>query len=391
MPSPLDRFLPYGRQVIDDDDVEAVVRALRGDYLTTGPLVAEFETALAARVGAAHAVAMANGTAALHAAYVSAGVGPDDEVVVPAITFLATANAARFLGARVVFADVDATTGLMTPATLAPKLSARTRVVAPVHLTGATVDLDGIAELSATVNASVVEDAAHALGARDGAGSIGDCRRSRMTMFSFHPVKHVTTGEGGAVTTGDPELARRLRVLRSHGMVHELERFEYEPTTPWYYEQQELGYNYRITDVQCALGLSQLGKLERFLARRRELAARYDGALAALDGVMPVTRGGATASSAYHLYAVLIDFPRFGRTRAQVMQTLRERGIGTQVHYPPVPSQPYYRRLGEAPERYPGAMAYAERTLSLPLFPAMRDDDVTRVVEALSAALGRAP
>ncbi|HVJ13817.1 MAG TPA: UDP-4-amino-4,6-dideoxy-N-acetyl-beta-L-altrosamine transaminase [Polyangiaceae bacterium] len=388
---PADRFLPYGRQLIEDDDVEAVVRALRGDYLTTGPLVSEFEAALAARVGAAHAVAMANGTAALHAAYAAAGVGPDDEVVVPAITFLATANAARFLGARVVFADVDPTTGLLTAETLAAKLGPKTKVVAPVHLAGACVPLDAIAEQASRVGASVIEDAAHALGARDGAGLIGDCRRSRMTMFSFHPVKHVTTGEGGAITTNDAELARKLRVFRSHGMVHELERFEYAPTTPWYYEQQELGYNYRITDVQCALGLSQLGKLDRFLARRRELAALYDRALSTISGVVPVTRGAATASSAYHLYAVLIDFPRFGRTRAQVMQALRERGIGTQVHYPPVPSQPYYRRLGDAPEHYPGALSYAECTLSLPLFPAMQGDDVARVVAELCAALGLAP
>jgi dTDP-4-amino-4,6-dideoxygalactose transaminase len=263
--------------------------------------------------------------------------------------------------------------------------------VAPVHLTGMAADLDGIAEQSSRVNASVVEDAAHALGASDGSGLIGDCRRSQMAIFSFHPVKQVTTAEGGAVTTNDAELAHKLRILRSHGMVHEIERFEYEPTTPWYYEQQQLGYYYRLSDLQCALGLSQLKKLERFIKRRRELAALYDAALGASDVIVPVTRGPSARASAYHLYSVLIDFPRFGRTRAELMQALRERGIGTQVHYPPLPGQPYYRRLGEAPERYPGALAYAERTLSLPLFPGMQDADVARVVEALCAALGRTP
>jgi perosamine synthetase len=389
MPAPSDRFLPYGRQLIEDDDVEAVVRALRGDYLTTGPLVSEFENALAARIGAGHAVAMANGTAALHAAYAAAGVGPESEVIVPAVTFLATANAARFLGARVVFADVDPETGLMTAETLAPRLSAKTRVIAPVHLTGAVADMENIAARASTVGAALVEDAAHALGARDADGPVGACVRSAMAIFSFHPVKHITTGEGGAVSTNDAELARKLRVFRSHGMVHDLERFEFEPTTPWYYEQQELGYNYRITDVQCALGLSQLGKLDRFVTRRRALAARYDAALAGFAGVTPVAGPRAAAGSAYHLYAVLIDFERFARTRSAVMLALRERGVGTQVHYPPVPSQPYYRRLGEVPESYPGAMRFAERTLSLPLFPAMLDSDVDRVVEALGSALGR--
>ncbi len=384
-----DRFLPYGRQLLEEDDIEAVVRALHGDYLTTGPLVAEFESALARRLGAAHAVAVSNGTAALHAAYFAAGVGPGTNVVVPAITFLATANAARYLGADVVFADVDPETGLMTAETLAAKLDARTKVVAPVHLTGATVDLLGIAEVASSVSARVVEDAAHALGATYDGQPIGNCRHSSQAIFSFHPVKHITTGEGGAITTNDPELAWRLRVFRSHGMVHDRERFEAEPPSPWYYEQQELGYNYRLSDVQCALGLSQLKKLDRFLARRRELSAEYDAALAGFPGVTPVTRGATRLGSAYHLYALLIDFERFGKTRVEIMQALKSRGIGSQVHYAPVPSQPYYRRLGEAPERYPGALRFAERTLSLPLFPAMADGDVERVVQALAQALGK--
>lgn len=384
-----DRFLPYGRQSIDDDDVDAVVKALRGDYLTTGPLVGEFERALAGHVGASHAVAVANGTAALHAVYAALGVGANSEVVVPAVTFLATANAARFLGARVVFADVDADTGLLTPETLQPHVGPRTRVVAPVHLTGTACDTAGISRLAAEVGAAVIEDAAHAIGARDGDAPVGACRHSRACVFSFHPVKQMTTAEGGAVLTNDEALGRAMREFRSHGMVHDTARFEDEPVAPGYYEQQSLGYNYRITDVQCALGLTQLKKLPAFIERRRALARLYDEALGELSAALPVTRGSAREVSGYHLYAVLIDFAALGTTRMAVMQGLRELGVGTQMHYPPVPSQPYYRRLGEDPARYPGALRYAARTLSLPLYPSMHDGDVARVVEALKSVLAR--
>jgi perosamine synthetase len=385
------RFLPYGRQTIEDDDVDAVVKALRGDYLTTGPLVGEFERALSAHVGANHAVAVANGTAALHAAYAAAGVGPESEVVVPAVTFLATANAARFLGARVVFADVDPDTGLLTVETLRDRVGSRTRVIAPVHLTGTPCDMAGIARVAADIGASVIEDAAHAIGASDGSAPVGACRHSAACVFSFHPVKQMTTAEGGAIVTNDEALARGMREFRSHGMVHDTARFEDEPVAPGYYEQHSLGYNYRITDVQCALGLTQLKKLPAFIERRRALARLYDDALRELSLVLPVTRGALAQVSGYHLYAVLIDFAALGTTRMAVMQGLRALGVGTQMHYPPVPSQPYYRKLGERPERYPGAQSYAARTLSLPLYPSMRDEDVLCVVEALKSVLGRGP
>ncbi|PRP96558.1 UDP-4-amino-4-deoxy-L-arabinose--oxoglutarate aminotransferase [Enhygromyxa salina] len=383
-----DDILPYGRQWIDEDDVAAVVEALRGAYLTTGPTVARFEAALAEFVGARRAVAVCNGTAALHAACAAAGLGPGDEVLVPALTFLASANCARYVGAEPVFVDVDPRSGLIDVADAARHVGPRTRAIIPVHLNGRPVDLDGVRALADAHDLTVIEDAAHALGARYQDTRIGDCARSDMTIFSFHPVKHVTTAEGGAITTAKPELAEALEVFRNHGMVREPAKLRQPAPGPWYYEQQSLGYNYRITDLQCALGISQLAKLDRFLARRRELAARYDRLFAAVEGVEPVAVGTPDSVSAYHLYAVHCDFAGAGTTRAAVMAGLRERGILTQVHYIPVPAQPYYIERGADISRYPGAAAYYAGILSLPMFPAMADADVDRVVEALAAGLG---
>ncbi|MEO0652227.1 MAG: UDP-4-amino-4,6-dideoxy-N-acetyl-beta-L-altrosamine transaminase [Planctomycetota bacterium] len=380
-------FLPYGAQWIDADDVEAVVECLRSDYLTTGPRVGEFERAVCTAVGATHGVACSSGTAGLHAAAHVLDLGPDDEVVVPAVTFLATANCIHYCGARVVFCDVDPESGLMRPEDLEAVLTGRTRAVFPVHLTGRPVDLDRLASIACEAGLRIVEDAAHALGATLGGHRIGDGTRSVMTVFSFHPVKHITTGEGGLVTTADDELARRLRRFVSHGMERDAAHLERDSEGPWYYEQQELGFNYRITDIQCALGLSQMAKLERFVARRRELAAHYDRLLTEVPHVRPVAGSVPEAQSAYHLYEVLVDFDAAGTTRAELMGRLRERGIGSQVHYIPVPHQPYWRRAGYGLEDLPGAAAFYERTLSLPLFPRMADGDVERVVDGLRELL----
>ena len=391
-------FLPYGHQTVEDDDVAAVAAALRGDYLTTGPLVGQFETAFAAHVGAHEAVACSSGTAALHLAAMALGLGPGDVVIVPSLTFLASANAARFVGADVAFADVDPESGLLTPATLraalgrvAPGLA---KAVMPVHLTGAVADMPGIAEIAHAAGLAVIEDACHALGARYGDGvRVGACAHSAMAAFSTHPVKAITTGEGGAITTNDAALAARLRRLRSHGMEYDPTQWhdpahgtEGGETAPWYYEMAELGYNYRLTDVACALGLSQLGKLDRFLARRIALADRYDALLAPLaPHVRPPQRQNSGVSG-WHLYAARIDFAALGVTRTAVMRALRADGIGTQVHYFPVHAQPYYRaRYGEL--ALPGAETYYRRTLSLPLYPGMNDGDVDRVVAALRRAL----
>jgi UDP-4-amino-4,6-dideoxy-N-acetyl-beta-L-altrosamine transaminase len=381
--------LPYGRQTIEDDDIAAVAEALRDDFLTTGPRVEQFEHAFAETVGARHAVACANGTAALHLAMLALDVQPGETVVAPSITFLATANCARYVGAEVVFADVDPTSGLMTPETLDEALSRlqgrRLRAVLPVHLRGDTVDLPRLSAMAGEAGAVLVEDAPHALGSTMTYGNVaeraGDARHSAMATFSFHPVKTIATGEGGMVTTNDAGLAERLRIMRSHGMVRPPD------ADPWVYEMPEPGFNYRLPDVLCALGISQLAKLPRFAARRRALAQAYAAALAPLAPVVRIAERPPWSDPVLHLVCVLIDFAAAGRTRRQVMEAMRARGVGSQVHYIPVHTQPYYRaRYGEL--RLPGAEAWYARCLSLPLYPAMSDKDVSRSVEALKDALG---
>jgi UDP-4-amino-4,6-dideoxy-N-acetyl-beta-L-altrosamine transaminase len=387
-------FLPYGRQTIEDDDVAAVAEALRADYLTTGPRVEAFEAAFAEAVGARHAVACSSGTAALHLAMLALDLQPKDAVIVPAITFAATANCARYQGAEVVFSDVDPDTGLMTPDTFQAALGRldgrRLAAVLPVHLAGATVDLPGVKRLAG--GAPLVEDACHALGTTMSFGNtaeqVGDGRHGAMACFSFHPVKTITTAEGGMVTTKDSGLAERLRLFRSHGIVRDPSQFRDPPTAPepWLYEMQTLGYNYRLPDVLCALGLSQLAKLPRFARRRRALTIRYWSLLARLSPMVRAIPPPGSCDPAYHLFIVLIDFETAGRTRAEVMAGLAARGIGSQVHYIPAPRQPYYR------ERYgdldlPGADAYYARCLSLPLYPGMADSDPERVVAALAEVL----
>jgi UDP-4-amino-4,6-dideoxy-N-acetyl-beta-L-altrosamine transaminase len=382
-------FLPYGRQTIEEDDIAAVAQALRGDFLTTGPTVAAFEEAFAAKVGAAHAVACSNGTASLHLAMLALGVGPGDVCIVPSITFLATANCAAYVGADVVFADVDADSGLMTPETLAEALERAggrpVKAVLPVHLRGDVCDLPGLAALAAEAGAVLVEDAPHALGsAMDfgrGPERVGDCAHGAMASFSFHPVKTIATGEGGMVTTNDAGLAERLRRLRSHGITRP------EGGDPWVYEMAEPGFNYRLPDINCALGLSQLAKLDRFTARRRALAGLYAERLAPLAGVVRPAAGPAWSDPALHLFCVLIDFEALGIGRRVVMERLAAAGVGSQVHYIPVHGQPYWRgRNGDLD--LPGAEAWYRRCLSLPLYPSMTDGDVERVAAALESALG---
>lgn len=383
-----DAFLPYGRQTIEDDDVAAVAEALRGDFLTTGPTVEAFETAFAGKVGAEHAVAVSNGTATLHLAMMALGVGEGDVCVAPSITFLATANCARYVGAEVVFADVDPDSGLMTPDTLSQALERagdrRVKAVLPVHLRGDVCDLPALKALANARGAVLVEDAPHALGSIgtfDGvAHPVGDGAYSSFASFSFHPVKTLATGEGGMLTTNDAALAAKARLLRSHGMVRPA------GADPWWYEMPELGFNYRIPDVLCALGLSQLAKLDRFVARRRRLTDLYRTLLAQRAPHARLAASPAHSNPALHLLTVLIDFEALGVSRRSVVEGLKARGIGTQVHYIPVHRQPYYvNRQGLAD--LPGADAWYARCLTLPLYPAMADGDVERVVDALAAVL----
>lgn len=380
--------LPYGRQTIEDDDIAAVAEALRGDFLTTGPTVEAFERAFAETVGAGHAVACANGTAALHLAMLALRVRPGEVVIAPSITFLATANCARYVGADVIFADVDPESGLMTPATLKAaigKLAGRKlRAVLPVHLRGDACDLPELERLAYQQRAVLVEDAPHALGTTARFGNvtetIGDVRHSAMATFSFHPVKTIATGEGGMVTTNDARLAERLRLLRSHGMVRP------PRADPWWYEMPEPGFNYRLPDILCALGLSQLAKLPRFAARRRALADAYREALAPLAPIVTAAAQPAWSDPVLHLMTVLIDFPAAGTSRREVVEALKAEGVLTQVHYIPVHRQPYYQGL-YGDQDLPGADAWYARCLSLPLYPGMADADVARVVGALRGAL----
>ncbi|KRA56296.1 UDP-4-amino-4,6-dideoxy-N-acetyl-beta-L-altrosamine transaminase [Caulobacter sp. Root655] len=383
-------FLPYGRQTIEDDDVAAVTAALRADFLTTGPTVEAFETAFKAKVGAQHAVAVANGTATLHLAMLALGIDEGDVCIAPSVTFLATANCARYVGAEVVFADVDPNSGLMTPDTLAEALTRagdrRVKAVLPVHLRGDVCDLPALKAMASAAGAVLVEDAPHALGSTstfDGARHpVGDGAYSAFASFSFHPVKTLATGEGGMLTTNDAALAARARSLRSHGMVRPA------GAEPWVYEMPELGFNYRIPDLLCALGISQLAKLDRFVARRRELTALYAERLAALAPTVTLAASPAWSEPALHLLTVLIDFEAAGTTRRTVVEALKAQGIGSQVHYIPVHRQPYYQaRYGTLD--LPGADAWYARCLTLPLYPTMADGDVDRVVEALVGALGQ--
>ena len=399
-------MISYGRQSITEEDVTAVEAALHSALLTTGPLVEKFEEALTTAVGSQHAVCCSSGTAALHLASHAAGLGPGTCAIVPSLTFSATANAPRLVGAEVTFADVDPNTGLITPQTLTEALTrvpvgVRPAAVLPVHLNGNVADMPGLHRVARDAGLLVIEDACHALATTyesPGANRIlrvGACDFSDMAVFSFHPVKTITQGEGGAVTTRDAELARTVVLLRSHGIVRDPGQFDQADealdasgaVNPWYYELQMLGLNYRQTEIGSALGLSQLRRLDQFAARRRQLASRYRTRLAPLSPVVQPVPTPDYCDPCLHLFAVLIDFLAIGRTRAAVMKELYDNGIQTQVHYIPLHRQPYYRRLYPEHAALPGADSYYARCLSLPLFVDMTDQDLEKVVQVLADAV----
>ena len=384
-------MIPYGRQDIDDDDVAAVVAALKSDFITQGPAIKAFETAVARYVGAPHAVAVCNATAALHIAYLSLGLAAGDRLWTVPNTFVSTANAARLCGAEVDFVDINADAYVMDVEALAAKLAHARRqgrlpkIVAPVHFAGQSCDMRAIGALAKDYGFKVVEDAAHAIGADYLDGKVGDCRFSDLCVFSFHPVKIVTTAEGGVVTTKDASLATRLAELRSHGTTRDPSRMDGPSEGPWYYQQIELGLNYRMTDLQAALGASQMKKIDAFVQRRRALAARYDEELANLPLVLPAQNPD--GRSAYHLYPIQLRLETIGRTRRDIFESLRAAGIGVNVHYIPVHLQPYYRRRGFKPGDFPQSERYYERAISIPLFAALTDAEQSEVVARLSETL----
>jgi len=383
-------MIPYGRQQISDDDVEAVAAVLRSDFLTQGPVVPAFEAALSRYCGAADAVAVNSATSALHLACLALGVGAGDLVWTSPITFVASANCARYCGADVDFVDIDPRTYCLSVERLAEKLSQAAargrlpRVVIPVHLSGQSCDMHAIHALKQQYGFSVIEDASHAVGGYYKGEPVGRCTYSDITVFSFHPVKIVTTAEGGAALTNQPALAERMRRLRSHGITRDTSEMTRESDGPWYYEQLELGFNYRLTDLHAALGLSQLARIETFVARRRDIAQRYDERLRALPVVTPWQHPDAV--SATHLYIVRLDRSRVRRTHREVFDALRAASVGVNLHYIPLYRQPYYSRLGHTAAAYPEAERYYAEAISLPMFPALTEAQQDRVVTALAEA-----
>jgi perosamine synthetase len=393
-------LLPYGRQSISEEDIAAVVAVLRSDFLTQGPVVEAFERQFAAKVGAKYAVAVSNATAALHLAMRVAGIGAGDRVVTSPITFLASANAAAYVGATPDFCDIDPVSITLAPSALEAGWQDDTRAVVAVDYAGQACDLPEIARIARARGAIVIEDACHGVGgafhtvhARGRTWNLGSNPWADIGVFSFHPVKTMTCGEGGMLVTNNPDWADGARTLRSHGIVRNPARFGSSDRDdglgergPWFYEMQELGYNYRLTDLQCALGLSQLQRLESLLTRRREIVAAYNDAFADLGWLQgPRLRTAADATTtSWHLYAAQIDFAALGKSRTQVMAELRAAEVGTQVHYIPVHLQPWYRKtFSYKAGKCPRAEAFYAKTLSLPLYPAMGDEDVGRVITAV--------
>lgn len=381
-------MIPYGHQSIAQTDIDAVVEVLRSDWLTQGPAVERFERAVADYCGVRHAVAVSNATAGLHLACRVLDLGPGDLVWVSPNTFVASANCARYCGADVDFVDIDPATYNMSPAALASKLAAARRipdVVIVTHFAGQSCDMRAMAALAARYGFALIEDAAHALGGRYRDQPVGNCLHSDMTVFSFHPVKSITTAEGGMVMVNRDDLHRRLLELRSHGITRDPERMDGISHGGWYYQQLDLGCNYRLSDLQAALGISQLGRLDQFVARRAQLAARYDAALADLPVERP--RQDPAAQSAWHLYVVRLQSERIRRSRGEVFDALRQHGIGVNVHYIPVHTQPYYRELGFHVGDFPVAEAYYANALTLPLYPDLSDADQDRVIRSLREVL----
>ncbi|MCA1293975.1 UDP-4-amino-4,6-dideoxy-N-acetyl-beta-L-altrosamine transaminase [Paenibacillus sp. alder61] len=376
-------LLPYGQQWLDEDDINAVVEVLRGDFITQGPAIKAFESKVAKYVGAMYAVAFTNGTAALHGACYAAGIGPGDEVITSPITFLASSNSVLYQGGTPVFADIDMRTYNISPEQIETKITDKTKAIIAVDLTGQPVEADRISMIARDHNLIFIQDAAHSLGASYNGHKVGGL--ADMTMFSFHPVKHVTTGEGGMIVTNNIEFYRKLLQFRNHGMTREPDELT-QNDGPWYYEMQALGYNYRMTDMQAALGISQMDKLDYFVARRREIADIYNEELSNMEGlILPYQLEG--TQSSWHLYVTRWEANYFDRS--EVFQALRNENIGVNVHYIPVYNQPYYKQLPYSFEPCTHAENYYRTAITIPLFPKMTDDDVSSVIAAVKSIYRR--
>lgn len=367
------RYIPYGHQSISEEDIQAVVETLRSDYLTTGPKVEEFEQAVAAYTGAKYAVAIANGTAALHAACMAAGIKKGDEVIVPPNTFVASANCVLYCGGTPVFADIDKDSYNISPDEIEKKITPKTKAIIGVDFSGQPCEWDEIKAIAKEHDLILIEDAAHSLGADYKGVKVGNI--ADMTTFSFHPVKHITTGEGGMIVTNNPKYYEALLLARSHGITRNAEKMQ-RNDGPWYYEQLDLGYNYRITDLQCALGVSQLKRLDEFVEKRRKLVKRYNEAFAGIENIItPVQKEG--CHNSYHLYVIQVKQIE----RKEVFEQLRQAGIGVNVHYIPVYTQPYYQSHGYGDVCCPNAQEYYERAISLPLYPQLTEEEQDYVIE----------
>lgn len=370
-------MIPYGKQFIDDDDINEVIKVLKSDYLTTGPKIGEFEEAFAKYVGVRFATAVSNGTAALHVACLAAGLKKDDRLMTTPMTFAASSNCGLYCNAIPVFADITKN-GLIDPKKVKEKINPACKIIIPVHYAGFPCDLESIKEIAQKNGSFVIEDACHAMGARYKDSKIGDCRYSDMAIFSFHPVKHITTGEGGMITTNSKELDEKLKIFRTHGITRESHLLTHDEG-PWYYEMQYLGYNYRMTDIQAALGISQLKKIEKFVARRQVIAKKYDKAFAGSSD-LDILENSKDCISTYHLYPILLKKQLKSRKRL-IFEAMKKNGIGVQVHYIPVYYHPYYKKLGYQKGSCPVAEDFYERELSIPMFYALTDEQIDFVIE----------
>lgn len=375
------KFIPYGRHYIDGDDIKAVIEVLMSDFITQGPKIKEFEEALADYCRAKYAVCFNSGTSALHAAYFALGLKEGDEFITTPISFVATANAGLYLGARPVFCDVEEDTGNINADLIEEKITPRTKLISVVHYAGHPVDMRKVKEVADRHGLKVVEDACHALGASYRGEKVGSCTYSDATVFSFHPVKHITTIEGGAVLTNDENVYRKLLMFRNHGITKDPQDMLNKPHGDWYYEMQFLGYNYRFSDVQAALGLSQLKKLPFFVKRRREIASIYNEAFKNSPYFyMPVEKDYATSS--YHIYVIRLR-DKFVERKREIFDRLRAKGLGIQVHYIPIYLHPFYQSLGYSQGLCPVAEDFYKRAITLPLFPSMREEEITYVINTV--------